>query len=330
MKKVIIIICFILTAKYSVGKKPIVMGYLPDYRWSIVQKLNFDFLTHLIVAFANPDSSGKLSFGENLAPLVKLAHGKNVKVILSIGGGGNFSWGEEHQIYAKLLKTPESRSAFIHKIINFVKLNKLDGVDNDLEGYALALPTYNVFTQELADSLKANQLESSAAYYIGGQWGLDRVAVETLQKLDYILTMSYGGIGDWNWKTKPDDGTLDKLIIDIEHLKKRGVPAKKIIGGFAFYAVEFPKNKPENYFSLYHTACDMFTNFNTYQPLINDTINLPNQNTIYFNSMETFKQKIDFALDNAGGFFIWELGQDCFNKNSLSEKLYDYVKRKKF
>ena len=40
-----------------------VIGYLPTYRFNWLNDIEFDRLTHVNIAFANPDSLGNLSCG---------------------------------------------------------------------------------------------------------------------------------------------------------------------------------------------------------------------------------------------------------------------------
>ena len=79
----------------------------------------------------------------------------------------SYSWGEKYKIYERLIATPESRKAFIESIITFLKKYNLDGLDNDMEGKALELKNYNVFSQELADAVHNENIEYSAALGVG-------------------------------------------------------------------------------------------------------------------------------------------------------------------
>ena len=84
-------------------------------------------ITHLNIAFINPDSSG--NFRQHLAieTLIKKAHDKNVKVLASIAGGG------PHPYFSSLLQDNE-RATFIENLVAMAKTYQLDGIDVDLEG----------------------------------------------------------------------------------------------------------------------------------------------------------------------------------------------------
>lgn len=307
-----------------------VVGYLPTYRWEKLEQLDFDHLSHVCAAFANPDESGNLIFEKNLKKFAKVLHENNTKAIVSICGGGHYSWGEKYKVYEKLLETPKSRTDFIEKVVKFVKKNDLDGLDNDMEGKALVLKNYNVLSQELADSLHANDLEYSAALYVGGTWGVDNLTPETMQKHDYIMTMSYGGVGNWNWRQKPDDSNYAKYQKDVNHLITKGYDQTKTIGGLPFYYVEFPQTQQANYSKFSGMMCDLYDNYEDQKPLEKDTLYSPEGNPIYLNSLATYYKKIDLAIENNSGFMIWELGQDCFSGDmSIMKHLAAYMDKKK-
>lgn len=290
-----------------------VVGYLPTYRWDKLAVLDYDHLTHVCAAFANPDDQGNLSFEKDLTGFVSTVHNNGASAIISIGGGGDYSWGDKYKVYEKLFETPTSRTAFITKIMAFVRVNKLDGVDNDLEGKALELANYNVFSQELADSLHAAGLEFSAALGVGGQWGVDLLTPETMQSYDFIMTMSYGGVGSWNWKEKPDDATYDAMVEDVNHLINKGYDKTKSLGGIPFYTVEFPATEQSSYWQYNVSSCETYFKYSKEDPWNKDTLYSSDGNPIYLNSLKTYYKKLDVAITNNSGFMIWELGQDCFD-----------------
>jgi GH18 family chitinase len=67
-----------------------IVGYYPidQAMKADTSQVPFDKLTHVDLAFVNPDSLGNLNqnFGA-LTPFIKAAHTHNVKVLYSIGGG---------------------------------------------------------------------------------------------------------------------------------------------------------------------------------------------------------------------------------------------------
>ena len=67
-----------------------VIGYLPNRTdlLTAANQVDYSKITHLYIAFINPDSLGNLMGTANLKAVSDLAHLKNVKIMASIGGGG--------------------------------------------------------------------------------------------------------------------------------------------------------------------------------------------------------------------------------------------------
>lgn len=304
------------------------VAYMPSYRMTNLGNLNYNLITHVMASFVNPDTSGSMSFPADIDDFVNTVHNKGAKAIISIGGGGDYSWGNKVSIYENLIKSPQSRTDFIHKIMDYLRSHKLDGLDNDIEGNALALSNFNVFSQELGDSLHTEGLEYSAAIGVGSSWGLNLWDKKTLDKLDFIMTMSYGGVGSWNWSTKPDDHTFKKMKDDMEYLTVTNKIAKeKVLGGIPFYSVEFPSSAQSSYGSYMKTICSIYNDpqFANQDPLHSDTLYTTGGNPVYINSIETIHKKMDYCNDFGGGIMVWEAGQDCYDGSiNLLDSMYTY------
>tara|TARA_B100000809_G_scaffold266316_1_gene328449 strand:- start:1475 stop:2710 length:1236 start_codon:yes stop_codon:yes gene_type:complete len=329
--KTLLVLLALLTCIITSYSQIKVVGYLPTYRWDKLSELDYSHLSHVCASFANPDVEGNMIFEKDLHQFVKVMHQNGTKAVVSFCGGGGYSWGEDYKIYQNLLATPEARTVFVHKIMIFAREYKLDGIDNDMEGKALELANYNVFSQELADSLHAQGFEYSAALGVNGQWGAGLMTDETLHKLDFVMTMSYGGVGHWNWKEKPNEATFEKYQGDVNHFIDRGYDATKVIGGLPFYYTEYPTTEQTNYGQFNGMNCTVYSNsaYNKQNPLHNDTITSISGNTIYINSYETYKKKMDVAIINQSGFMIWEIGQDCITEGpSIMKMMGKYLDSK--
>ncbi len=322
------IILLILGCTISNASNYRAVAYLPSYRTSILSDINFDLITHVMWAFANPDEQGQIIHSSSIDNFVNTVHNNNALAILSIGGGGDYSWGNKVSIYKTLWETPESRTAFVHELMNYLREHNFDGLDNDIEGNALALSNFNVFSRELGDSLHASGFEYSAAIGVNGSWGVNKWDTSTLQKLDFIMTMSYGGFGYWNWSSQTDDHTFTKMKNDMEYfLNNRGIAAHKIVGGIPFYSVEFPNSAQSSYDQFHQTICSIYSDpqFDTQDPFHSDTLETTEGHVVYINSIETIEKKMDFCED-FGGIMIWEIGQDCYNGTvSLQDSMYAHM-----
>ena len=71
-------------------------------------------ITHLNIAFINPDSTGNFNQYLAIDTLIKKAHKKNVKVLASIAGGGR------HPYYAALLQD-DKRKMFVNNLVSLLK-----------------------------------------------------------------------------------------------------------------------------------------------------------------------------------------------------------------
>ncbi len=324
-KQLLIILLSLNFYPFCSGQGFKIVAYLPDYRWSYVNSIDYSKTTHVVAAFLNPDSSGTLTFGQNIDNLFTAAHAGGAKAMIALGGGNDYSWGNDHHTYEYLF-TPANRTTFVIKIMDYVRLHQLDGIDLDIEGFALQLPNYNVFAQELADSLHLAGHTICGAYATG-TWA-NYVNNTTLQKLDFITTMSYGGVGDWNWNVPSDQAPISLLQSDITFWKTRGVPSTKILGGLPFYAVEFPPTIQPFYWPYHPTLCSIYTgsHYTSQKPLKNDLVFAANGDAVYLNSLTTLRKKVKYTAAYAGGIMIWEIGGDCYSGSlNVLDSLYSYI-----
>ena len=120
MKKNLFIVLITLVSFTTYSQVKIV-GYLPTSHWNNLCQVDLNHLSHLCASFANPTEDGEIIFDQDLSTFVSTVHRGNVKAILSIGGGGDYSWGDKYKIYEKLWETEESRTTFVRKIMNFLR-----------------------------------------------------------------------------------------------------------------------------------------------------------------------------------------------------------------
>ena len=97
------------------------IGYIPFYKVKMVKSLDFEGLTHLNIAFANPDEYGNLHTKTyDYAPIVEKAHKHNVEVYISLAGGG---LAKDLSEQWETLMNPSNRSWYISKIKDYVLIN---------------------------------------------------------------------------------------------------------------------------------------------------------------------------------------------------------------
>ncbi|MEO6177557.1 MAG: glycosyl hydrolase family 18 protein [Flavobacterium circumlabens] len=281
-----------------------VIAYIPN--WidlnSFSSSVQYSKLTHINIAFENPDANGYLTFNSGSNTIINAAHAQNVKVFVSLGGGSVSEGGAIRDNYFNLI-TPGNRTAFIQKIYDYVVAHNFDGVDVDLEGPAIN-GDYGGFVIALAAKLHANGKLISAALSEG--YGGANVPASTFAAYDWINIMAYDATGPWAPNSPGQHSPYSMAVNQFNYWTGRGLPASKAIIGLPFYGYGFGASANQGI---------------SYANIIAQYPGSENQdqvgNTIYYNGIPTIKAKTTFAIQNAGGVMIWELSQDAVGSKSL-------------
>jgi chitinase len=298
------ILIFVLgVVNLSMAQKKVI-AYIPN--WidlnSFSSSVQYSKLTHINIAFENPDANGYLTFNSGSNTIINAAHAQNVKVFVSLGGGSVSEGGAIRDNYFNLI-TPGNRTAFIQKIYDYVVAHNFDGVDVDLEGPAIN-GDYGGFVIALAAKLHANGKLISAALSEG--YGGANVPASTFAAYDWINIMAYDATGPWAPGNPGQHSPYSMAVNQFNYWTGRGLPASKAIIGLPFYGYGFGASANQGI---------------SYANIIAQYPGSENQdqvgNTIYYNGIPTIKAKTTFAIQNAGGVMIWELSQDAVGSKSL-------------
>lgn len=277
-----------------------VVGYLPDWDYKSYGEVDFSALTHLNIAFCNPDEQGNISCyipDYEMTNIVNKAHSNDVKVFAALGGGGGCDG------YLSLIDTPEEMTAFNDKIMEYCKKYNLDGIDLDIE-LGSSHKIWNYYA-DWVDSLRVlcdeNGYEMSTAT---AGWVAVNVSSETFNKFDFLNVMGYDNDGD---EISHADMEFAESSIKYFNIQKK-VPKDKLVLGVPFYGRGY--------------TADGKLDWNSYVPfkelieLDKDNYNSDFYNGIAYNGAATMREKCAMAREY-GGIMIWELSQDAKGEYSL-------------
>ncbi|MEO6760265.1 MAG: glycosyl hydrolase family 18 protein [Saprospiraceae bacterium] len=291
------LLLFALQTAFSQSFK--VIGYFPTYRFSWVNDIEYDRLTHINIAFANPDSLGNISCeGVSITNVVNKAHQHGCKVFVSLAGG---YLAPAVDGYWNNLTLPANRAAFIQKIVQYVQTQNLDGVDVDLE-WQYVKTWYSPFILDLKAALTAANKPLTAA--LPGSYRYPQITATALAAFDWVNMMVYDLTGPWDPSNAGQHSPYPWAQQCIQYWKNQGVAGSKLTLGVPFYGYDFGVSPVASF---------------TYRGIVNqDPANaeLDETGQKFWNGIPTIKAKTQLALDQVAGIMIWEIGQDAFGANA--------------
>lgn len=284
-----------------------IVTYLPTWKAAFPASINnFDLrkVTHICIAFANPDAAGTLIVADNgqagVATVVNAAHAKGTKVMISIGG-----WVCPIATYSDLLRT--KKAAFVASILKYVADNNLDGVDVDLEGNVVdgsnvTAAEYQAFVVALGDGLHSAGKEISAAL---ANWFSQYITSTAMNKFDFINLMAYDlAIAPQN--PAGPHSPMSWAQENFNHWRNKGMPASKLVLGVPFYGYAWGSYAADGDSQDY---CAIVTK---YPGAENADQQGSGSNAVYYNGIPTIRAKAQYVMSNKmGGIMIWEQTGDC-------------------
>lgn len=291
-----------------------VIGYLPYYRFDLVEEIDFAKITHLNLAFLNPDLEGNLSIGgKDIDPIIAHAKADNneLEVFISLAGGGVTE--EWAKAYDKFL-LPENRSEFAHLLVEYVLDHDLDGIDVDLE-WGHVNEHYSPFVLVLADSLESHGKQISAALPATHRY--PDLSDEAMNAYDFINLMVYDKTGPWAPNNPGPHSPREFAAQSINYWRNQGLEDERMTLGVPFYGWDFTDLSSIKAFTF--SAMVNVSEHNAYADQVGEK---------YYNGIPTIQYKTLFAIEEEiAGVMIWELGQDSFANNHEFSLLsaMDYV-----
>ena len=278
-----------------------VVGYLNtwDHFPGSVSCVQFGKITHLNIAFSEPDINGNLRVIQGLAEVVNKAHDSGVKVLISLGGADLDGTGKNWKKFTDAVHV----GVFAEKIVRYLLQNNLDGVDIDLEGNIIG-NHYGPFIKALSDKLKPDGKLVTAAV---ATWFEEQIPATCLAYFDYVNIMSFDLTGPGNDKGPGQHAPYSMAVEDIAFWKRKGLARGKIGLGVPFYGYGFGANSAGDEVAYR----DIITRYPGAEQ--KDKTG----HTLYYNGMTTIREKAKLALKEAGGIMIWQLTGDAKEDKSL-------------
>jgi len=308
MKKILYVLALMMAGVVTYGQTARVVGYLPTYRFTLSGQIDYCKLTHLNLAFANPDSLGNILMPD-IGTVVSDALYKNPSIIICISLGGGALSAQQKADWSRLIDIPGNRPELISSIIEYVLENKLHGVDMDLEWDAVS-PGYSDFIIELDSALFSQNKILTVAF--PNQTWFSNVSHDALDAFDFINIMSYDATGPWKPLSPGQHSSLEFSRAGINFWQNTaGIKAENLTLGVPFYGYDFVSSTLVNAVS--------FGSIVAQNP---DNADLDELGNLYYNGRPTIEAKVALANDEASGIMIWELGQDSFDEYSLLQAIH--------
>ena len=325
MKKLLGCVAFYIWSCAPLFAQFKIIAYLPNWMGnfpSTIHQVDLKKVTHINIAFANPNSNGTLT-GISLAEvdtIVRVAHANNVKVLMSIGGAG-----APASTYNSLLNNTTNMKSFVTKLVQYTVDNQLDGIDVDIEGdvldgNSLSAAQYQSFIVELGAGLHGQGKIMTAAL---ATWFGSYVSNTAAAQFDFINIMSYDAAIPGGSDPAGALAPYSMVTSDYQYWNTTKAVAKnKLTIGVPFYGYgwgTYAKASNDEY-----SYCEIVSKYTGAEN--NDMVGTGN-NAIYYNGIPTIVKKTQFALQNASGIMIWEIMEDCSTSDnrSLLKAVYETV-----
>jgi GH18 family chitinase len=267
--------------------------------------------------------------------LITNAHANGVKVLASIGGQSATST----KGFVAISASPSLRKTFANNIYNFLLANGYDGVDFDWEfpSNATEKANQNLLIQEVRNKFNSSpspapSWEISMAVSPGDSWGQWNDYTTLNNYVNFYNIMFYAYSGSWSsiasHNTPLYQGSSAYAEKNIAWGLKyatstRGIPPEKINFGLHFAGQQFPTAKtlyetiPKDAFGLLYKQIaplvgagwtERYDAGSQVPYLTKDT----GVGIISYDNPASIATKVNYALDNSGGVFVWHMSADYY------------------
>lgn len=267
-----------------------------------------DILTHINYSFSIPAKTGDtlipLKDDTKLIKLVELAHARNRKVFISIGGWGIGDGGGNDTRFHKMAETKEGQQRFIRSTMNMVNKYQLDGVDLDWEypdEDSRSADDYVELVKALSAKLHAQNKELTAAVISYGKKGYG-IKKEAFEYMDWLNLMAYDN--DYGPDYVRAHSPYSLAIKSLDYwVKERGLPAEKCVLGLPFYSKRGMGKYGPSYKGLLEDGASPYDDYHK---------------GAFYNGMLTIEAKTKLAAERGcAGVMVWEISHDTTDETSL-------------
>jgi len=173
----------------------VVLGYYPSWvAHPDPKEIRYDRFTHIAHAFVQADAQGRLKEDKAIPhrEVLRRAHEKGVKVLLSLGGAGSA------KIFRAIVRDDEPRRRYVEAVARLLQDSGYDGVDVDWEPTENAEDRQGIVTlvRALREALPDRLLTMAApaSDWYGRWWDVDALK----DRVDLLNVMSYDFHGPWS------------------------------------------------------------------------------------------------------------------------------------
>lgn len=283
-----------------------VIGYLPEWHYQPYKELDYSALTHINIAFFEPDHTGALQCDipdSELKKIVNRAHENGVEVYAALGGASNSSG------FCDFIDTPEEMRSFDEDLMALCEGFDFDGIDLDIEvGSGDRIWSfYGGWCSDLRERCDAQGMGLSTAT---AQWVAVKVSPETFALFDHVNVMAYD-----NDEDRYSHSSYEYAVECLDYFRNtKKIPAEKLVLGVPFYGRGYDDNGNLDW-----------NKEMTFAEIISESpehYSLDSYNGIVYNGAETIAKKAELAL-GYGGIMIWELTHDGKGEYSLLKVIAD-------
>lgn len=292
----------------------VVLGYYPDWTTLAPDRIDYSLFTHLCHAFARFDADAALVFpnDQQSADLIRQAHARKVKVLLSVGGADS---------NAAFCRQPVDDLAEV--LSERVRALQYDGIDVDWEAPASQADGARITALMSALRKRAPTALLTMAVPASnwsGQW-FEASALRS--SADWLNVMTYDFAGPWS-DTVGHNAPLPAVRAGIDYWRGRGWPASRLTLGIPNYgrrmrATRFGAPAPKGTYIGDEVSFNevLALRRSGWKPMLDSTAQSPylvkpdGGELISYDDENSVRRKARTARTSGlRGYFFWEISSD--------------------